>query len=74
MLTVRRGVQPFSQTQSGAISGLLGAPAALAIAGAAMLTSVVFATLRGTALRDFTSDEEIEIADDEEAPLDPRAS
>jgi MFS family permease len=72
MLTIRRGVQPFSQTQSGAAAGLLGAPAALGMAGAVMLVSVAVATMRGSALRDFTSDADVVIADDDEAQLDPR--
>lgn len=73
MITVRRGLQPFSQTQSGAVAGLLGAPVALGIAGLAMLAAVIFAAARGTALREFTSDQEIVIADDEDAVLAPPA-
>jgi len=73
MLTIRRGVQPISQTQSGALAGLLGAPAALAIAGVAMLASVGIAAVRGTALRDFTSDQEIVIADDEDTAIGPHS-
>lgn len=67
MVTVRRGLQPFSQTQSGAISGLLGAPIALAIAGVVMLGAVGVAAARGTTLRSFTSDQEIDVVDDDGA-------
>ena len=73
MVTVRRGLQPFSQTQSGVVAGLLGAPIALGIAGVAMLGAVILAATRGTALRDFTSDQEIDITDDDDAALDLRA-
>jgi hypothetical protein len=73
MVTVRRGLQPFSQTQSGAVAGLLGAPAALGIAGAAMLGAVILAAARGTAVREFTSDQEFVLAADDDAALDPRA-
>lgn len=66
MLAIRRGVQPFSQTQSGAIAGALGAPAALGIAGVAMLASVAYATFRSTAVREFTSDHEIFVTDEDE--------
>ena len=59
MLTIRRGLQPFSQTQSGIVAGLLGAPAAIGIAGVAMLATVAITAVRGRALRDFTSDQEL---------------
>ena len=59
MLTIRRGLQPFSQTQSGIVAGLLGAPAAIGIAGVAMLATVAITAVRGSALRDFTSAQEL---------------
>ena len=59
MLTIRRGLQPFSQTQSGIVAGLLGAPAAIRIAGVAMLATVAITAVRGSALRDFTSAQEL---------------
>jgi MFS family permease len=71
MVTIRRGLQPLSQTQSGTVAGLLGAPAALGIAGLAMLVAVITATVRGAALRDFSSDQEIVIEEEEDVVLAP---
>lgn len=72
MVTVRRGLQPFSQAQNSAVAGLLGAPIALGIAGTVMLGAVLLAAARGTAIRDFTSDQEFVLGAEDETALDGR--
>lgn len=74
MVTVRRGLQPLSQTQSGIVASLVGAPLAIAFAGTAMAGAVLVATVRNRALRGFTSDDDAVPTEDEVAEAEADAA
>ena len=54
MGTVTRGVSPLAQTQSGFLTGIIGAPMALAVAAGVLVTSAVVTARFNTTLRGFS--------------------